>query len=87
MKHKLNLPKSLLSSMAIGGLALGLASCGPGYSNAQRDAATGAAIGGVAGGIIGHQSGRTAEGAAIGAAVGGGTGYAVGNEKDKRRGY
>lgn len=61
-----------------------LAHCGPGYSNAQRDAATGALIGTAAGAVIGHQSGNTAEGAAIGAGVGAAGGYAVGNEKDKR---
>lgn len=85
MKTKKPLRLALCLSVSIAGL--GLTSCGPGYSHAQRDAATGAAIGAAAGGIIGHQSGHTAEGAAVGAALGAGTGYAVGNEKDKRRRY
>ncbi|WP_353567067.1 glycine zipper domain-containing protein [Haloferula sargassicola] len=83
MKNIQNL-RLVLASIVTASAGLLVTSCGPGYSNAQRDAATGALIGGAAGGIIGHQSGRTAEGAALGAAVGGAGGYAVGNEKDKR---
>ncbi|MFC7339432.1 glycine zipper domain-containing protein [Haloferula chungangensis] len=85
-KRKIHIIRWFSKSVVIASTALALSNCGPGYSNAQRDATTGALIGGAAGGIIGHQSGNTAAGAAIGAGVGGATGYAVGNEKDKRRG-
>ncbi|GAA5478814.1 hypothetical protein Hhel01_02314 [Haloferula helveola] len=78
--------RTILISIASVTTALTLSNCGPGYSNAQRDAATGAVIGGAAGAVVGHQSGHTAEGAAIGAGVGAAGGYAVGSQKD-RRGY
>lgn len=80
--------KSILKSIALALVALGLANCTTGSTAAQRDAGTGALIGAGAGAIIGNQSGRAAEGALIGGALGAGAGYAVGNEKDKRyRGY
>jgi len=57
---------------------------GPG---AQQGAVIGGLGGAAVGGIIGSQSGRGLEGAAIGGALGALGGNAIGNARDRRRGY
>ena len=57
---------------------------GPG---AQQGAVIGGLGGAAVGGIIGSQSGRGLEGAAIGAGLGALGGNAIGNARDRRRGY
>jgi len=66
--------------------AVTITSCasGPG---AQQGAVIGGLGGAAVGGIIGSQSGRGLEGAAIGGVLGAVGGNAIGNARDRRRGY
>lgn len=66
--------------------AASLASCATGPA-AQQGTVIGGLGGAAVGGIIGSQSGRGLEGAAIGGALGALGGNAIGNAKDRRRGY
>jgi uncharacterized protein YcfJ len=63
-----------------------MSSCATGPA-AQQGAVIGGLGGAAVGGIIGSQSGRGLEGAAIGAGLGALGGNAIGNAKDRRRGY
>jgi hypothetical protein len=83
LNNNMTIMKHLILSILT---ATALASCasGPG---AQQGAVIGGLGGAAVGGIIGSQSGRGLEGAAIGGVLGAVGGNAIGNSRDRRRGY
>ncbi len=78
--------KYLFTLLAAAGLSCGMVSCAYG-PDAQRGTVIGGLGGAAVGGIIGSQSGRGLEGAAIGAGLGALAGNAIGDSRDRRRGY
>jgi transcription initiation factor TFIID subunit TAF12 len=73
--------KSLVTTLIIAVVGVGLAfTCG-----CESDAQTGALIGTGAGAGIGQAIGHNTESTLIGAGVGAGAGYMIGNERDKQK--
>jgi len=65
-------------------VAVGPATLGGCYKNAQKGGAIGAGAGAVVGGAIGAATGSTVKGAIIGAAVGGAAGAIIGDQMDRQ---
>jgi len=73
--------KSLMTTLMVVAVSLGLTL----VAGCESDAQTGALLGTAAGAGVGALAGGSTEGTLVGAAVGGGVGYILGNEQDKKK--